>query len=189
MENNMENNMDEAILWETVLTDSQIREIEREAETLELDTGTVLSTNEDPHMDTRISKTGFFDKKAHPQVIGLGETLSFEVNKQLYGFNIYGSVEAQLALYQGSEGSHYNWHMDLKSDSPYAFDRKITTIVILSNPEEYKGGALEVSNRVFYNLPRGSIISFPSYLMHKVHRVTEGIRVSLVFWAEGPRFR
>ena len=36
---------------------------------------------------------------------------------------------------------------------------------------------------------RGTLIAFPSYVLHRVAPVTSGIRKSLVIWVAGPEFR
>jgi PKHD-type hydroxylase len=70
------------------------------------------------------------------------------------------------------------------------YDRKITAILVLSDPSEYTGGSLEFEDgQVYTNIAKGSLITFPSYIRHKVTPVTKGIRVAIVFWAEGPRFK
>ena len=38
------------------------------------------------------------------------------------------------------------------------------------------------------NRNQGSIIIFPSFMMHQVTPITKGIRNSLVLWAYGPPF-
>jgi PKHD-type hydroxylase len=38
-------------------------------------------------------------------------------------------------------------------------------------------------------MKRGSIMFFPSFLLHRVAEVTEGKRKSLVGWVTGPKFR
>ena len=75
------------------------------------------------------------------------------------------------------------------------FDRKISAVVQLSNPEDYEGGLFEIDNDVrppfdiSRFMPRGSLLIFPSYVKHAVTPVTKGIRRSLVTWYNGPRFR
>ena len=63
----------------------------------------------------------------------------------------------------------------------------------LSPPENYDGGELQVvdySNRTI-NIPtnQGTVVVFDSKLPHKVWPVVWGQRLSLVGWANGPRFR
>ena len=36
---------------------------------------------------------------------------------------------------------------------------------------------------------RGTIIAFPSYVLHRVSPTESGVRKSLVIWVSGPEFR
>jgi len=120
-----------------------------------------------------------------------------------YHFDFLESV--QFTKYKLNQ--HYGWHTDA---FPKPFDnnceninwrgktRKISAVIVLSNPNDYKGG--ELMFKYFQNektkiesvkdmLPKGSIIVFPSYVLHQVKPVTDGLRYSLVVWALGNPFR
>ena len=61
----------------------------------------------------------------------------------------------------------------------------------LSDPASYEGGNLEIMNsRDPQAMPRdrGVIIMFPSFTLHRVTKVTRGVRRSLVGWIGGPPF-
>lgn len=98
-------------------------------------------------------------------------------------------VSSQFGEY--SDGGFYTWHHDVDWCRNDGFDRKITTIIQLTDPEEYKGGEFEFK---YIETPtafrtRGSILCFVSYLEHRVKPVTEGVRHSIVNWMEGPKWR
>ena len=176
--------------WGRILTEEQLKEIESAAETLNLGHSTVGQEGLLPPEELRVTNTGFFDKQRHPRIFELGDILCRQANSAFHGFHIDSIGDAQLAVYEGDKNAHYDWHTDIGWGDSSMYDRKISAIVILSNPEEYEGGDVEFDNGEKYgSLERGTVITFPSYLRHKVHPVTEGIRVSLVFWVEGPRFR
>ena len=69
----------------------------------------------------------------------------------------------------------------------------------LSEDDEYAGGDLEITgggngHGVFetsHICPRGKGITvvFPSYMMHRVSKVTKGTRRSLVLWVGGSHYR
>jgi PKHD-type hydroxylase len=66
--------------------------------------------------------------------------------------------------------------------------RKISLVVQMSDPEDYEGGSLELNTGgpiVEPTKTKGSVIIFPSYLLHRVTPVTSGLRKSLVLWAGG----
>jgi PKHD-type hydroxylase len=112
-----------------------------------------------------------------------------QLNSQYFNFNISGFHESlQLTKYE--VGGKYNKHMD--SGCNTFLPRKLSAVVQLSNPDEYEGGGLEVFSSqepIESKKDQGSIIIFPSFMMHKVKEVTKGTRYSLVSWIGGPQFR
>lgn len=104
-----------------------------------------------------------------------------------YRFELQGFFEGvQVASYSG--GGHYGWHMDVGQGA--VSTRKLSLSVQLSDERDYEGGELEflVSGDCG---PRrqGTLIAFPSFLVHRVRPVTRGTRWSLVSWVAGPSFR
>lgn len=64
--------------------------------------------------------------------------------------------------------------------------RKLTTIALLN--EEFTGGKLALwfeGKRYSFPFSPGDVITFPSYIQHKVDPVETGIRYSLVSWSYG----
>ena len=61
---------------------------------------------------------------------------------------------------------------------------------MLSDIDEYEGGDLEIARASNFTRDQhfnlGTIIVFPSYMSHKVHEVTKGVRYTLTSWIEGP---
>jgi len=106
---------------------------------------------------------------------------------QYYKYDIVGIEPMQIAKYSG--GGFYDWHMDVGKG--VTSRRKLSVSVELSSPDEYKGGALFFKNQDGFKQIKdiGSATIFPSYLMHRVTPVTEGVRWSLVAWVFGKPFR
>lgn len=119
----------------------------------------------------------------------LGEMVNV-ANKELWGFDISGMHEQiQYAEYL-DDGGHYEWHMDTGPDQ--FSRRKISITVQLSDPSEYEGGDLQLKiNSGHDATPKGlgTVVIFPSYLLHRVTPVTKGLRKSLVLWITGPAFK
>lgn len=113
-----------------------------------------------------------------------------QLNGQFFDYDLYGFVEDfQYTVYTG-EGDHYTWHMDKGPNcvSP----RKLSLIMMLSDPSEYDGGQLEIftaSNATVLDNKKGIVHAIPSFVMHRVAPVTRGVRRSLVVWIAGPKFR
>lgn len=111
-------------------------------------------------------------------------------NSEMWNFHITNLVDSlQLTEYEnGEEPGHYDWHMDFGGNSS---TRKISLSIQLTNENDYEGGDLEfMIHRSIVKAPRekGTAIFFPSYLTHRVNKVTKGTRKSLVFWFHGPPF-
>ena len=102
-------------------------------------------------------------------------------------------AEMQFTEYDASYLGKYDWHHDINWENSKNFDRKLSIVVQLSDPNTYKGGQFEFAE---VESPKaedwgkqGSVLIFPSYLTHRVTEVTEGTRYSLVSWVRGPRWR
>ena len=89
------------------------------------------------------------------------------------------------------EGTEYSWHIDAVPRDPVR-DIKLTALLNLSE-ESYEGGELVLfrANEIVcteFNKP-GSAIIFPSFINHKVNKITSGKRHTLAIWFSGPKFR
>jgi len=115
-----------------------------------------------------------------------------KANRNHFGFDeVCLNEEAQFTEYDGSQGGHYDWHMDspvvMKNEPPV---RKISAIVLLSNPKDFEGGNLELDTAgKKIDLKQGYCFFFASFLKHRLLPVTAGIRHSLVLWFGGQPFR
>jgi PKHD-type hydroxylase len=112
-----------------------------------------------------------------------------QVNAQTYEMDLAGFTEPlQVAEY--AEGQYYDWHLDLGGGRISI--RKLSFIVQLTDPAAYEGGEVEV---LYAREPeamikaQGAVITFPTYILHRVKAVTSGARHSLVGWIGGPHFR
>jgi PKHD-type hydroxylase len=110
-------------------------------------------------------------------------------NQRTWKFNITNVFESlQFTEYSADVQGHYDWHMDVGNNNS---TRKLSMSIQLTDPAEYEGGNLEFMKGRNPNIaPRekGTVIFFPSYLLHRVTPVTRGKRNSLVLWYHGPTF-
>jgi PKHD-type hydroxylase len=104
-------------------------------------------------------------------------------------YEVNGQENLQFAEYGPNQ--HYDWHVDVFPLAVSPTDRKISIICLLSDPEEFEGGDLEIKLYSQYKAPlkKGTIIAFPSILEHRVTPVISGLRRSAVVWMTGPRFK
>ena len=125
-----------------------------------------------------------------------------DYNRNYSGWNFNLECIESLQLSHYYEGDFYDWHVDaflnpiIRNAKPY--NRKISVTLFLNDPEEYEGGEFDLELRGpnsneerfdSFKLPKGSIITFPSYTWHRVRPVTSGVKKSLVLWIQGPPFR
>jgi|APCry1669189034_1035192.scaffolds.fasta_scaffold65849_2 PKHD-type hydroxylase len=107
--------------------------------------------------------------------------------KAAWGFDIETSEQTQLGEYQ--VGGHYDWHVDEEFfNKEKGKHRKISVVMQLSDPDSYENGdlILDYTQKIPASRARGSIVAFPSELMHKVTPVTKGVRHSATLWLNGP---
>ena len=119
------------------------------------------------------------------------EEMVLRINAQFFRFDLFGLNEPfQYTVYDASEGSYYKWHVD-NGEKNYE-PRKISLSLQLSGPSDYQGGDLELEwgdGPIKAEKALGTLIAFPSYVLHRVTPVTSGTRKSLVIWVAGPEFR
>jgi PKHD-type hydroxylase len=111
----------------------------------------------------------------------------FEEANERFRFRLTGMVEPVMAVAYG-EGDHFDWHLDAGPELPA--NRKLSLSLLLTGPDAYEGGALEIAGTAEEALrpDAGSAIVFPSFLAHRVTTVTNGRRIALVAFAYGPTF-
>lgn len=104
-----------------------------------------------------------------------------------WNFRISHMENVQIGRYSSDKSGFYDWHhdMDMPKDGN---QRKLTAVMLLSDPKDYEGGRLEIKNIDPSRLlpAKGSIVVFPSYMLHRVTTVTKGIRYTAVAWMRGP---
>lgn len=119
------------------------------------------------------------------------------LNRDYFPFALDGFDEGfQLLQYDGAasgstRGDFYDWHIDI-GGSGTTMTRKLSIVVQLSDPADYEGGRLEVNaGGDVREMPvsQGTLIAFPSFVLHHVSPVTRGRRYSLAAWVHGPAFR
>jgi len=111
-------------------------------------------------------------------------------NRAAFGVDLANTIDCQFTMYEGGDNGFYRWHMDWAATTSSAFDRKLSCIIVLSDPDDYEGGELQLGYDTDpIKPPKGSVYVFPSFLMHQVNPVTSGERFTLVSWAEGAKWR
>ena len=187
---------------------------ERESQ-IQRDKDGKIEQNFEHDLDYR-NTTLFIPPKPDDWLFGqiLGAILEFNNSKDGYQFEISGLAEPpNLMRYhapdidKNGKPGKYDWHIDV-GPGPIPSMRKHSNSILL-NPGEYEGGdfitkigrsdvgfeknwikAAEIQQP---SLPVedmiGTMILFPSYILHRVDAVTKGTRYSMVGWAHGNSFK
>jgi len=114
------------------------------------------------------------------------------LNDKFYKYDLTEMESIQFTEYNADSEDFYTSH----SDDGYKFNlfRKLSVSVQLTDPLEYTGGELMFYRNTLNECsvaPKeiGSVIVFPSFVIHEVKKITSGTRRSLVTWINGPRFK
>lgn len=112
------------------------------------------------------------------------------VNYDLFLYDIEAIETIQFTRY--SEEQFYDWHID-SHNMWLNYERKISGVVFLDDPDSYEGGELEIitdgspERSVKIKPNKGEIAFFASWMPHRALPVTKGKRRTLVFWVQGKR--
>lgn len=110
-----------------------------------------------------------------------------------WNFDISGMEDVQLGRY--TDGGFYDWHMDTFAPDGGNWQRKLSCVIQMTDPDTYEGGDLILrtgkndTDIHTFTRKRGSVIVFPSMVYHKVTPITSGTRYSAVAWMRGQAFR
>ena len=180
------------VVWKDALTPDEVDAIIAYGDRLEPMKAEIAGRNDNTdHL--RITRVAWIEHQ-RPEIHWLHTRLSemvLQINAQFYRYDLYGLNEAfQYTVYEGAEGGYYGWHVDM-GEKRYE-PRKISLSLQLSDPSDYEGGdlVLEAGDGSYQGeKSRGTLIAFPSFVLHRVVPVTSGVRKSLVIWVAGPEFR
>ena len=115
--------------------------------------------------------------------------ITLNLNERFLKFDLFGLNEGfQFTNYEAPSGK-YGKHIDRAVGTSV---RKLSISIQLTDPEEYEGGELYLyddDKGTLMDKAQGTLILFPSYVLHEVMPVTKGERNSLVTWVTGKQFK
>ena len=178
------------IALENIFTDQELNEIVVQGNRVKKTSGTVSGSISDYRVcDIAWLKSNETESDFDWVYATLTDAIK-KVNNEYFQFDLTHLTALQFTVYDGKNNSNYQKHIDLGRSFP---NRKLSFSIQLSNDNEYTGGDLrfhyiktqpEIAPRT-----RGKIIFFPTWMVHDVTPVTQGIRYSLVGWVNGPNFK
>jgi len=112
------------------------------------------------------------------------------LNEKYFKFDLFGLNEGfQFTNYESPSGK-YGKHIDRAINTSV---RKLSISIQLTNPEDYEGGELKLydgeEEGTVMDKAQGTLILFPSYVLHEVMPITKGERNSLVTLVTGKQFK
>ena len=169
---------------------------------IQRDEGTEIKQNFKEDFDYR-NTTLFIPKGRDEWLFNkiMGAIMAFNNSESGYHFDVRGLAEPPNVMrYQAPDISKhgkpgkYDWHMDV-GPGPVPSMRKISYSILL-NPTEYEGGELcfhigrntDPHGDQHMESMLGSMLLFPSYMVHRVLPMTKGTRYAIVGWAHGSSF-
>jgi PKHD-type hydroxylase len=145
--------------------------------------------NDDKSKDVRNSKISWlYPVDDMDWVFRRVTDMTLNLNERFFKFDLFGLNEGfQFTNYEAPSGK-YGKHVDRGINTTV---RKLSISIQLTDPEEYEGGELKLYNgeEILMDKTQGTLIIFPSYVLHEVTPVTKGTRNSLVTWVTGKQFK
>lgn len=126
-----------------------------------------------------------------PPFTGLGAQMAgmaLCANQRAWKFNVTHANQCDYLIYD-VEG-HYHAHTDTFMDPQEPECRKLTVLAFLN--DDFEGGRLFLQighQKTYPPQSAGTVLVFPSFILHGVEPVTKGIRRSVVTWMVGPFFK
>lgn len=111
----------------------------------------------------------------------------FAANNQAWKFNVTHANQAEFLKYPA--GGRYTEHLDTFLN-PEGDCRKLTVLTFLN--DDFEGGKFFIRDghtKYYPPQAKGTVLVFPSFLLHGVEDVTSGTRYSAVCWLVGPFFK
>jgi len=179
-------------VWDNLFTPEELDRIEAHGENLALGWGGLRVDGQDQQYgDIRVVREALMPPA--PDILWLYDKLERVIrilNKEVYQFDLYGFSEPfKYMVYHGADSGHFDWHVD---NGVLPSPRKLSASLQLTDGALYEGCDLEIHGcypMATAPRERGTLIVFPSYVLHRVTPIRSGTRKALVLWCTGPQFR
>jgi PKHD-type hydroxylase len=175
--------------WEKVFTPEECKKIIKIAKDKGLIKGTIGAKSK-KESNIRLSKVSWLYASdnldwAYRKITDV----VLNLNERFFQFDIFGLSEGLQFTNYKAPSDRYGKHIDRSFNF---LVRKLSLSIQLTDPKEYEGGELllyESEKSTEMKKEQGTLILFPSYILHEVKPVTKGERNSLVAWVTGKQFK
>ena len=181
--------------WDGLFSDEELDQICEYCEQFPKETGTIGDAVKDEEF--RKSTISWIGKNQDSDwFFSRIESAVNKLNSKFYGFDLYRLNHMQYTLYEKDQ-SHYSWHWDMYTGNSLenlnnTEQRKLSAVLQLSDANDYVGGDFEYNSGSIIQTAekkKGLLITFPSFVIHRVVPVESGVRKTLVAWFTGPDWR
>jgi PKHD-type hydroxylase len=182
-------------IWRDCIPPDQCDHMKAVCEQYEKIQAKVLNGSDAPDDEVRKSQIAWVTDSAIKHTF---MDLSSIINYSSFGYDLYQNIntfDLQYTEYEASYNGKFDWHLDISPQDHFIGDRKLTVILQLSDLSEYSGGELELEygqgneDLNLKELQKGTLICFPTFILHRIKPITKGKRNSLIAWINGPSFR
>jgi PKHD-type hydroxylase len=189
--------LEDIVVWSGGFTSQECDEVIQTGELFEFMKAGIGEAVGDDAVDEEYRKTNITwiqPEEEHKWIFERIHEITAKVNFDKFQLDLRRFDAYQYSKYE--VGSFYKWHRDISNvPTPNGLYRKLSVVLMLSEPEEYAGGDLvlctsgsfEDTKRIKLN--KGDIVFFYSTTPHTVEPVTEGSRLTLVTWCLGEKFK
>lgn len=183
--------------WDGAFNNDEIKTVVDYCEKLEKIDGSIIGTEDRKETEKfRVSTVQFVNRNDETSwIFDKFNWVIDNLNERYYNYNLNGYDAFQYTEYDCEKLGRYDWHQDmLHGTNTLGVTRKLSIVMNLTEPgEDYEGGRFQINvgteeEAETIPFPKGRIISFPSYMIHRVTPVMRGIRKSIVIWVTGPKF-
>ncbi len=150
----------------------------------------VLATPMRPGQETGSAhlKANLQGAASDPSLADATQTI-LQALSQSVDFNVFALPKSYNMMFNRYDvGMYYKAHMDqsiMYAGTPSMMRTDLSFTVFLTEPQDYDGGEFRVQTpygETLFKEPAGTLICYPSDMLHGVEPVTRGSRVSAIGW-------
>jgi hypothetical protein len=140
------------------------------------------------NVDLNIRNVNRVQLPTYKDIGGRLAAVGFSANHQYWKFDVTHASQSEFLMYDVN--GRYVEHVDTFFNPNEKECRKLTILAFLN--DDFEGGKFFIKNgheKIYPKQTKGTILVFPSFMLHGVEDVTKGKRFSVVAWLSGAWFK